>query len=129
MNSLPPHSLNEPVIRVGRLGNWKVGCLLDHLLQGGAMLAISLCCAAVGMAMGARFRILILGPAAVLALVTTICFGVAARWGFREVAITSVSSLAALQLGYFASCLVRPFVKQLSDRYKPHDRWIPRHHL
>ena len=93
------------------------------------MLAISLCCAAAGMAVGARFRILILGPAAVLALVTTICFGVAARWQFREVAITSVSSLVALQLGYFASCLVRPFVKQLSDRYKPRDRWIPRYHL
>ena len=77
------------------------------------MLAISLFCAAVGVVLGTRFKIFALGPAIVTALVTTISFGVAARWSFSEVATTLVISLVALQLGYFGSNLVSQLV------YKP----------
>ncbi len=121
---------NESAIRVGERGEWKVGCLLGHLLEGGrAMLVISLLFAAVGVALGWRFKILVLVPATVLALVTNISFGIASRWGFREVATTLVISVVALQLGYLAGSLVSHFVSQLSDRYKLRDRWIPRYHL
>ena len=93
------------------------------------MLAISLFCAAVGVVLGTRFKIFALGPAIVTALLTTISFGVAARWSFHEVATTLVISLVALQLGYFGGNLVSQLVYKPSDRYKPRDRWIPRYHL
>ncbi len=87
------------------------------------MLLISLFCAAIGVALGMRFKIWALGPAIGLALVTAVSFGVAAGWDFSEVAIMSAIGLFALQLGYFASGLVSQFV------YTPRDRWIPRHHF
>jgi hypothetical protein len=99
------------------------------------MLAISLFCAAVGLALGARFRIFVLIPAMVLALVTIISYGVAARLGFREAATTLVIGLAALQLSYFGANLVSGLAYKPGDRFKPRDRhkprdrWIPQYHL
>jgi len=89
------------------------------------MLAISLFCAAVGVALGTRFKILVLGPAFVLALLSTISFGIAARWGFREVAATLLISLVALQVGYLTGSLVSHFV----FRFKRAIVWLPRYHL
>ena len=74
------------------------------------MLAISPFCAALGVALGTRFKILVLGPAFVIALVTTISFGIAVGWGFREMAATLMISLVALQVGYLAGSLVSHFV-------------------
>ena len=88
---------------------------------------IPLFCAAVAAALGTRFRILVLIPATVLVLVTTISFGIAARWGFGEVATTLLISLVALQVGYLAGSLVSHFVSAV--HLKPRDRWIPRYHL
>lgn len=52
------------------------------------MLAIALFYAAVAAALGTRFKVLVIIPAAILVLVTTISFGIAARWGFHDVATT-----------------------------------------
>jgi len=91
------------------------------------MLAISLLFAAVGVALGTRFKVFVLGPAFVLALVTTISFGVAAGWGFREMAATLLISLVALQVGYLAGSLVSHFVSTV--RFKRAIVWMPRYHL
>ena len=84
------------------------------------MLAISLFCAALGVAVGTRFKILVLGPAFVLALVSNISFGIAAGWGFREMAATLLISLVALQVGYLAGSLVSHFV--LDGPFQARDR-------
>ena len=114
---------------LGERAEWKVGCLLDRLLKGGtrAMLAISLFCAALGVAVGTRFKILVLGPAFVLALVSNISFGIAAGGGFREMAATLLISLVALQVGYLAGSLVSHFVSTV--RFKRAIVWMPRYHL
>ena len=90
------------------------------------MLAISLFCAALGVAVGTRFKILVLVPAFVLALVSTISL-VSRRWGFREMAATLLISLVALQVGYLAGSLVSHFVSTV--RFKRAIVWMPRYHL
>jgi hypothetical protein len=91
------------------------------------MLAIPLFCAAVAAALGTRFRVVVLIPATVLGLLTTISFGIAARWGFRDVATTLLISLVALQVGYLAGSLVRHFASAV--RFKRAIVWLPRYHL
>ncbi len=91
------------------------------------MLVIPLFCAAVAAALGTRFRILVLIPATVLVLVTTISIGIAERWGFGEVATTLLISLVALQVGYLAGSLVSHFVSAV--RFKRAIVWLPRYHL
>ena len=102
MNTLLPHFLTSLRFALGNAGNGRSVVCLTTFSKGARDARNFIFCAAVGVALGTRFKILALGPAIVLALVTTISFGVAARWGFREVATMLVISLVALQLGYFA---------------------------
>ena len=113
---------------LGNAGNGRsVVCLTTFSKGTRAMLAISLFCAALGVALGTRLKILVLGPAFVLVLVTTISFGIAAGWGFREMAATLLISLVALQVGYLAGSLVSHFVSTV--RFKRAIVWMPRYHL
>jgi hypothetical protein len=70
------------------------------------MLATSIFYAAIGIILGTRFKILVLGPAFILALLTTASFGVAARLGAWEIADALLISLVALQASYLADSLV-----------------------
>jgi hypothetical protein len=111
-----------------RWGTRKVGDCLTAFSKGThAMLVIPLIGAAVAVALGTRFRISVLLPATVLALVTTISFGIAARWGFGEVATTFLISLVAIEVGYLIGSLVSHFISAV--RFKRAIVWLPRYHL
>jgi hypothetical protein len=59
--------------------------------------------------------------------VTTISLGIAARWGFRDVATTLLISLVALQVGYLTGNLASHFASAI--RFKRAIVWLPRYHL
>jgi hypothetical protein len=83
------------------------------------MLAVLAFSAAVGVVLGTRFRVLALGPVALVALLLTIVFGAASGWGLRTTVLVTLASLAVLQFAYFAVCLVNGF------SFKERQAWMP----
>ena len=65
------------------------------------MIGLSLCCAAVGTALGMQFTVVGLIFAAFLAFVVIGGFEIAAHWGVLATAMVLVMSLVTLELGYF----------------------------
>ncbi len=128
MNSLLPHFLTSLQFALGNAGNGRSVVCSATFSKGDARCSqFRFFLPAPWVALGTRFKILILGPAALLTLVATISFGIASRWGFREVATTLVISLVALQLGYLAGSSVSHFVSAV--RFKRAIVWLPRYHL
>ena len=88
------------------------------------MIASSLCCAAIGTALGMRFTVVSLILAAFLAFVLIGCCGIATNWGVLNTAMALVTSLVGLELGYFIGCYVgRRFVSRWPTMWwTPHYR-------
>ena len=81
------------------------------LASGGhtAMLGMVLLSAAIGVVIGTRSKVLLLGPVIIAALLFTIGVGIAAGWRCSAIALAVVATLIVLQLGYLAGCLLRNF--------------------
>jgi hypothetical protein len=109
MNFLSPHSLTSFDFALGNARNGRpVVCLTpSQRSTRDARNSAFLCCS--GRTVGTRFKVLVIIPAAVLVLVTTISFGIAARWDFHDVATTLLISIVALQVGYVTGSLVSHF--------------------
>jgi hypothetical protein len=85
------------------------------------VIALSLCCAAVGTAFGIRFTVVALILAAFLTSILIPCFGIAANWSLLTTAMAVATSLVTLELGYFAgSYFGRRFVGR-----RPLAPWTP----
>lgn len=83
------------------------------------MIALSLCCAAVGTALGMRFTVVSLIFATFLAFVLIGWFGIAANWGVLVMAMALVTSLVTLELGYLVGC----FFGRWFVHWRPTMRW------
>ena len=87
------------------------------------MIALSLCCAAVGTALGMRFTVVGLIFAAFLAFCPeSVGFGIAANWGVLATAMALATSLVTLELGY----LVGSYFGRWFVHWRPTMRWTPR---
>ena len=73
------------------------------------MLGMVLLSAAIGVVIGTRSKVLLLGPVIIAALLFTIGVGIAAGWGCSAIALAVLTMLLFFQLGYLAGCLLRNF--------------------
>jgi hypothetical protein len=85
------------------------------------MLALSLCCAAAGTALGMRFTVVGLIFATFLTFVLISYFGIAANWSVLLTAMALVTSLVTLELGYFiGGYFGRRFVSRRPTTWSTH---------
>ena len=70
------------------------------MVSGGGMTSLTIISALLGVSLGLTFRVLILVPAAILALATLAGSGTASEAGALWMMVLDISVIAAMQAGY-----------------------------
>jgi hypothetical protein len=70
----------------------------------------------VGIVLGLRYKVLILVPAFLLAMVFTIIVGIARADSFWSIVLTTVAVVTAVQLGYLAGIVIRAAIAAIRPR-------------
>ena len=74
------------------------------------MLAFCIVSTIVGVILGLRFKVFVLGPATLLATAAITAIGIASGHDARAIALTVFGTTASLQIGYFAGCILHAMV-------------------
>jgi hypothetical protein len=69
--------------------------------------------ALAGIALGLRYKVLMLMPAVTLATIFTIMVGVARADSFWSIVLTTVAVVTAFQLGYLAGIVIRAAIEEI----------------
>jgi hypothetical protein len=91
--------------------------------RGRSMLAIIVLGAASGALLGSHFKMLVLGPAILLACFAAMAAGFISHFDAHTIVLGVLATLAALQFGYVVGGVVAAYLDAKAKR--PHRTWTP----
>lgn len=86
---------------------------------GAAMLTVSLISLLVGVALGQRFKVMVLMPAGAMGLALAIGTGIAHGQSAWSIVLTAATAATCMQIGYLAGIGVRHLQEVASSRRSP----------
>jgi hypothetical protein len=104
--SLPPPHLGEP------------GICSQHCAQRMIAIEVAVIGVVVGIVLGLRYKVLILVPAALFAMISAIIIGVAHADGFWSMVLMTVELITAVQLGYLAGTVTHMAIAAIFPLWK-----------
>jgi hypothetical protein len=95
-----------------------MGICIQHCAQRMMAIDVAVIGAVVGIVLGLRYKVLILVPAVMLAVISSIVVGVAHADRFWSIVLMTVELITAVQLGYLAGTVTHAAIAAIFPPWK-----------